>query len=104
MTSPRLSQSDRDNLDALDRGVAHDVMLDRFNADLDASTARLYWISEDNQGELFGGEFTSKGYGNGRGDEGDREMAEQAFLVNMLNQCADDAQRDAVKAGRFFWR
>lgn len=66
--------------------------------------ARLYWIDEDSQGELFGGEFDGDCYGNRRADDGDREMAEQAFLVDMLNQCADEAQRDAVKAGRFFWR
>lgn len=60
-----------------------------------APTIRLHWLAGDEQSDMDGGEFPA---------DCDRAEAERVFLAEMLDQCADDAQRDAVKAGRFFWR
>lgn len=58
-------------------------------------SVNLWWLAEDEQSELNGGEFPA---------DCDRAAAEAAFLAELLAQCGNDDQGDEVLAGRMIWR
>lgn len=55
---------------------------------------RLTWTSEDGQATLDGGTHHA---------DAERTVAEGVWLAELLDQCADERQRDEIERGHMTW-